>query len=59
VSALIDFFADEPGLLADKTLEHLVIAAIAIAISRLPRLSVCQLRTSNAQCALSYEPQRR
>jgi osmoprotectant transport system permease protein len=33
VSDLIDFFADEPGLLADKTLEHLIIAAIAIAIS--------------------------
>jgi osmoprotectant transport system permease protein len=33
VSDLIDFFADEPGLLADKTLEHLIIAAIAIAIA--------------------------
>jgi osmoprotectant transport system permease protein len=33
VSDLIDFFTDEPSLLADKTLEHLIIAAIAIAIS--------------------------
>jgi osmoprotectant transport system permease protein len=33
VSDLIDFFTDEPGLIADKTLEHLIIAAIAIAIS--------------------------
>jgi osmoprotectant transport system permease protein len=33
VSDLIDFFGDEPGLIADKTLEHLIIAAIAIAIS--------------------------
>jgi osmoprotectant transport system permease protein len=33
MSDLIDFFTDEPGLLVDKTLEHLVIAAIAIAIS--------------------------
>jgi osmoprotectant transport system permease protein len=31
VSDLIDFFGDEPGLIADKTLEHLIIAAIAIA----------------------------
>jgi osmoprotectant transport system permease protein len=33
VSDLIDFFGDEPGLIADKTLEHLIIAAIAIAIA--------------------------
>jgi osmoprotectant transport system permease protein len=33
MSDLIDFFTDEPGLLVDKTLEHLIIAAIAIAIS--------------------------
>jgi osmoprotectant transport system permease protein len=33
VSKLIDFFTSEPGLLADKTLQHLIIAAIAIAIS--------------------------
>jgi osmoprotectant transport system permease protein len=33
VSDLIDFFGDEPGLIADKTLQHLIIAAIAIAIS--------------------------
>ena len=33
MSDLINFFIDEPGLLVDKTLEHLVIAAIAIAIS--------------------------
>jgi osmoprotectant transport system permease protein len=33
VSDLIDFFTSEPGLLADKTGEHLIIAAIAIAIS--------------------------
>ena len=35
MSDLINFFIDEPGLLVDKTLEHLVIAAIAIAISLL------------------------
>ena len=33
MSDLINFFSDEPGLIADKTLEHLIIAAIAIAIS--------------------------
>jgi osmoprotectant transport system permease protein len=33
VSDLIDFFTSEPGLLADKTGEHLIIVAIAIAIS--------------------------
>jgi osmoprotectant transport system permease protein len=33
VSDLINFLIDEPRLLVDKTLEHLVIAAIAIAIS--------------------------
>ena len=33
MSDLIDFFTDEPGLILDKTLEHLIIAAIAIAIS--------------------------
>jgi osmoprotectant transport system permease protein len=33
MSGLIDFFTDEPGLIVDKTLEHLIIAAIAIAIS--------------------------
>jgi osmoprotectant transport system permease protein len=33
VSDLIRFFGDEPGLLADKTLEHLIIAALAIAIA--------------------------
>jgi osmoprotectant transport system permease protein len=33
VSDLINFFIDEAGLLVDKTLAHLVIAAIALAIS--------------------------
>jgi osmoprotectant transport system permease protein len=33
VSDLINFFIDEAGLLIDKTLAHLVIAAIALAIS--------------------------
>ena len=33
MSDLIDFFGDEPSLIADKTLQHLIIAAIAIAIS--------------------------
>jgi len=33
MSELIEFFKNEAGLLADKTLEHLAIAAIAIAIS--------------------------
>jgi osmoprotectant transport system permease protein len=33
VSELLDFFADNPGLLADKTLEHVAIAALAIAIA--------------------------
>jgi osmoprotectant transport system permease protein len=33
VADLIDFFGSEPGLLADKTLEHLLISALAIAIA--------------------------
>ena len=33
MSDLLNFFADEPSLLADKTLEHIVISALAIAIA--------------------------
>jgi osmoprotectant transport system permease protein len=33
VSDLLNFFADEPSLLVDRTLEHVVISAIAIAIA--------------------------
>jgi osmoprotectant transport system permease protein len=33
MSDLIDFFSNQAGLLADKTLEHLAICALAIAIS--------------------------
>jgi osmoprotectant transport system permease protein len=33
MSDLIDFFTDESGLLLDKTVEHLIIVAIAIVIS--------------------------
>ena len=33
MSDLLDFFADEASLLADKTLEHIVISALAVAIA--------------------------
>jgi osmoprotectant transport system permease protein len=40
VSDLIDFFADNFGLLVDKTLEHLAISAVAIGISILIALPI-------------------
>ena len=64
MSDLLNFFADEASLLADKTLEHVLICALAIGIaieiaSASAEISMCSIVLSTSSDALSAKKFRR